>query len=91
MARSFSSVKVLADSVSMAINRRCFSGAATQQSGGATTIMRAVKKQVEVTKEESWVPDPKTGYYRPENRADEIDVAELRQMFLNNKKQNPTN
>ncbi|KAF8394591.1 hypothetical protein HHK36_020805 [Tetracentron sinense] len=33
----------------------------------------------------SWVPDPVTGYYRPENRGDEIDVAELREMLLNHK------
>ncbi|WP_215650847.1 hypothetical protein [Dorea formicigenerans] len=35
--------------------------------------------------ENSWVPDPVTGYYRPANRAAEIDVAELREMLLKNK------
>ncbi|KAG9134023.1 hypothetical protein Leryth_004732 [Lithospermum erythrorhizon] len=32
-----------------------------------------------------WVPDPKTGYYRPDNGANEIDPAQLRQMLLNHK------
>lgn len=30
----------------------------------------------------SWVPDPVTGYYRPESHAKEIDAAELRNMLL---------
>lgn len=33
---------------------------------------------------ESWVPDPVTGYYRPEN-SKEIDVAELRATLLGRK------
>lgn len=33
----------------------------------------------------AWAPDPITGYYRPENRAVEIDPAELREMLLNHK------
>lgn len=33
----------------------------------------------------SWVPDPKTGYYRPDNGAEEIDVAELRAALLKQK------
>ena len=57
------------------------------RSGGSGT--RMVKKQGEEvvgsTEKVSWVPDPVTGYYRPENRVDEIDVAELRSIFLNNK------
>jgi len=32
-----------------------------------------------------WVPDPKTGYYRPETVSEEIDPAELRAILLNNK------
>ncbi|KAF5455279.1 hypothetical protein F2P56_024874 [Juglans regia] len=37
------------------------------------------------TEKVAWVPDPVTGYYRPENRVEEIDVAELRALLLNNK------
>ncbi|XP_062108731.1 late embryogenesis abundant protein Lea5-like [Humulus lupulus] len=33
----------------------------------------------------AWIPDPLTGYYRPANRAVEIDPVELRQMLSNNK------
>ncbi|GMP88800.1 hypothetical protein CsSME_00040646 [Camellia sinensis var. sinensis] len=44
----------------------------------------AKKGGEEVTKTSSWVPDPETGYYRPENHADDIDVAELREMLLKN-------
>ena len=32
-----------------------------------------------------WVPDPVTGYYRPENEAKQIAVAELRQTLLKHK------
>ena len=42
------------------------------------------KKGGEESGKTSWVPDPVTGYYRPENRANEIDVAELREMLLKN-------
>ncbi|CAN8231917.1 unnamed protein product [Cochlearia groenlandica] len=35
--------------------------------------------------ESAWGPDPVTGYYRPVNRAAEIDPAELREMLLKNK------
>ncbi|KAA0067986.1 indole-3-acetic acid-induced protein ARG2-like [Cucumis melo var. makuwa] len=43
------------------------------------------EKVVGSTEKVSWVPDPVTGYYRPENRCDEIDVAELRSILLKNK------
>lgn len=33
----------------------------------------------------SWVPDPVTGYYRPESHSNEIDPAELRNLLLNHK------
>ncbi|KAK2970066.1 hypothetical protein RJ640_006539 [Escallonia rubra] len=32
-----------------------------------------------------WVPDPVTGYYRPENQAKELDAAELRELLLKHK------
>ncbi|KAH0645510.1 hypothetical protein KY290_034300 [Solanum tuberosum] len=32
-----------------------------------------------------WVPHPVTGYYRPENQADQIDAVELRSMLLKSK------
>ncbi|XP_057964780.1 protein SENESCENCE-ASSOCIATED GENE 21, mitochondrial-like [Malania oleifera] len=94
MARFFSNAKLIsalvADNVSLAVNRRGYS-AATQ--GAAPSAARGarsgviVKKQGEQTGKttSSWVPDPVTGNYRPENLADEIDVADLRNMLLKNK------
>ncbi|KAI4364449.1 hypothetical protein MLD38_020539 [Melastoma candidum] len=39
-------------------------------------------------RESPWAPDPVTGYYRPADRAVEIDAAELRAMLLNPKAKN---
>ncbi|OVA12703.1 Late embryogenesis abundant protein [Macleaya cordata] len=96
MARSFSNTKLavsaLFDGVSLAINRsRSYSGVASQAvgssvvRGGRSGIVKAAVGEERVMMKEEvspWVPDPVTGYYRPENRADEIDVAELREMLL---------
>ncbi|CAH8276491.1 unnamed protein product [Arabidopsis lyrata] len=55
--------------------------------GGSTRVMvgkmeqRALDQEVE----SAWGPDPVTGYYRPSNRAAEIDPAELRELLLKNK------
>ena len=46
---------------------------------------KAAEEVARPTERVSWVPDPKTGYYRPENRPEEIDVAELRAVLLKNK------
>ncbi|XP_010548983.1 PREDICTED: late embryogenesis abundant protein Lea5 [Tarenaya hassleriana] len=57
--------------------------------GGSTGAM--VGKQLEQSAvrdeeaENAWAPDPITGYYRPANRAAEIDPAELREMLLKHK------
>ncbi|XP_054805572.1 indole-3-acetic acid-induced protein ARG2-like [Prosopis cineraria] len=93
MARSFSNLNALSLLLVNAISRR---GYASSSQGFATTATRAgaasvsgkvAKKSGEerVTAEkESWVPDPVTGYYRPEN-SKEIDVAELRATLLGRK------
>ncbi|XP_057981088.1 protein SENESCENCE-ASSOCIATED GENE 21, mitochondrial-like [Malania oleifera] len=81
---------LVANNVSLAVNKRGYS-AATQ--GVASSVAKGarsgvmVKKQGEQTGKtnSSWVPDPVTGYYRPENLDDEIDVAGLRNMLLKNK------
>ena len=95
MARSFSNVKLISafvvDEVSIAINRRGYAAASqgvAASGGGVSKTNVMVKKQVEESGTKSpWVPDPKTGYYRPENLADEIDVAELRQVLLKQRTQ----
>ncbi|KAF8387879.1 hypothetical protein HHK36_026541 [Tetracentron sinense] len=94
MAGSFSKVKLLSDlvanGVSLAISRRGYASAASN--GALSSVVRGggrsgmVKKGEEKASEtSSWVPDPVTGYYRPENRAAEIDVVDLREMLLTRK------
>ncbi|CAH2071985.1 unnamed protein product, partial [Thlaspi arvense] len=96
MARSLSNVKLVSAFVSQglsnAIFRRGFAATAAQPSvssgGRSGSVVSAVmkKKGVEDSNQKiSWVPDPKTGYYRPETGSNEIDPAELRAALLNNK------
>ncbi|XP_059625653.1 late embryogenesis abundant protein Lea5-like [Cornus florida] len=88
MARSFSNAKLLSafivDRFSVAASRRGYAAAAQ---GGRSSVI--VKKGEESTKTRSWSPDPITGYYRPDNHAKEIDVAELRETLLNHKINRP--
>ncbi|KAJ0245234.1 Late embryogenis abundant protein 2 [Hirschfeldia incana] len=100
MARSLSTAKTLSFivagefSFSNAIFRRGFAVAAdtalhgSVASGGTTTSASAMKKNVaeeESSEKAPWIPDPKTGYYRPATVSQEIDPAELRAVLLNNK------
>lgn len=67
--------------------RRGYAAAAKSVAGGGGAML---KKQggdeaAGGTKPKAWIPDPVTGYYRPENIADEIDVAELRRVLLDHK------
>ncbi|XP_050235741.1 protein SENESCENCE-ASSOCIATED GENE 21, mitochondrial-like [Mercurialis annua] len=87
MAQSFSNAKVLSAFVSKAINRRGFSAAASSaastRSGAASMVKNTAEKEVvKSTEKVAWVPDPRTGFYRPENMAKEIDAAELRAVLL---------
>ncbi|XP_028786018.1 indole-3-acetic acid-induced protein ARG2 [Neltuma alba] len=93
MARSFSNLNGLSVLLVNAISRRGFASSSqgfattTARAGAASMSGKVAKKSVEerVTAEkESWVPDPVTGYYRPENTK-EIDVAELRATLLGKK------
>ncbi|KAF8387878.1 hypothetical protein HHK36_026540 [Tetracentron sinense] len=66
--------------------------AAAASNGALSSVVRGggrsgmVKKGEEKASESSsWIPDPVTGYYRPENRAAEIDVVDLREMLLTRK------
>ncbi|CAA7033703.1 unnamed protein product [Microthlaspi erraticum] len=96
MARSLANVKIVSAFVSQelsnAIFRRGYAATAAQSSvssGGksGSVVSAAMKKKVveESTQKTSWVPDPKTGYYRPETVSNEIDPAQLRAALLNNK------
>ena len=54
--------------------------------GGSTRVtVGKMEQRANQEAESAWAPDPVTGYYRPSNRADEIDPAELREMLLKNK------
>ncbi|KAJ4955032.1 hypothetical protein NE237_011815 [Protea cynaroides] len=100
MARSLSNSKLLiaflVDSISVSTNRRGYAAASqvvtssvVRGSGARSGMVKAGEERVTMKKGESetksWAPDPVTGYYRPENSAVEIDVAELREMVLNQK------
>ncbi|KAF8116521.1 hypothetical protein N665_0017s0076 [Sinapis alba] len=94
MARSFSNVKMVSAFVSQelsnAIFRRGCAATAGQSSGGkgGAVVSAVMKKGVEESNQKiAWIPDPKTGYYRPETGSNEIDPAELRAALLNKNKQ----
>ena len=86
MARSFSNVKAISGMISKAINARGISSSASasrdvvSKGGVPATMVKKIGK--ETAQKVSWVPDPRTGFYRPENVAEEIDVAELRNVLL---------
>lgn len=67
---------------SMAASQRVASSAAAEVVPARTHIMMK-KEEAEISTEKAaWVPDPVTGYYRPENYADEIDAVDLRAKLL---------
>ncbi|GAB4841119.1 hypothetical protein Ancab_021862 [Ancistrocladus abbreviatus] len=99
MARSLAMAKLLSavviDNVPLAITKRAYAVVASQGvlsnvprggDSGRMKMGKAAQEEMGRSAECSWVPDPITGYYRPANRRDEIDVAELRAMFLKNAK-----
>ncbi|WOH01576.1 hypothetical protein DCAR_0520960 [Daucus carota subsp. sativus] len=51
---------------------------------GVASVM-SKKGGEETSASNSWIPDPVTGYYRPEGKGNEVDAAELREMLLRNK------
>ncbi|KAM0053945.1 putative Late embryogenesis abundant protein, LEA_3 subgroup [Helianthus debilis subsp. tardiflorus] len=50
-----------------------------------TGVAMMAKASEESKKSTPWVPDPITGYYKPEGQTNEIDAAELREMLLKQK------
>uniref|UniRef100_A0A7N0RA31 Uncharacterized protein n=1 Tax=Kalanchoe fedtschenkoi TaxID=63787 RepID=A0A7N0RA31_KALFE len=87
MARSIASVKMvanlIANNISAATNRRGFAAVSQGVEAGRRTVMSQKPAEKEPA---AWIPDPVTGYYRPENVAAEMDVAELREMLLKQNK-----
>lgn len=91
--RDKESVKVVINvHVVLCWNRRGFAAAAATRSAtrgrGASISGNITPKSGEEkgrgAEKVSWVPDPVTGYYKPEN-TNEIDVADLRAMVLGKK------
>ncbi|KAJ6390472.1 hypothetical protein OIU77_024641 [Salix suchowensis] len=88
MARFFSNAKVISGLISKEINGRGFSAVASQGAAvstarsGAAVMKKTGEEVSKATEKISWVPDPRTGFYRPENVAQEIDAAELRAALL---------
>ncbi|KAI4326456.1 hypothetical protein MLD38_031769 [Melastoma candidum] len=76
-----------ADRIAQAIPRRGYAAAvetAAKGRAGGAVKRRPVKEEV------TWMPDPKTGFFRPGNRRDEMDAAELRAVMLRRKNSRPT-
>ncbi|CAH1434137.1 unnamed protein product [Lactuca virosa] len=92
MAPSLSTAKTLSSLIaahSSAIVRR---GYASASQGGVSeaavrgSVVTMMKKGGEdSTKSTAWVPDPVTGYYKPEGHGNQIDAAELRELLLKQK------
>ncbi|KAI3449466.1 hypothetical protein Pfo_006131 [Paulownia fortunei] len=92
MARSFSNARsvsaFIANEISAVVTRRGYAAASpgvvsSSVRSGAPSVM--LKKGSEESAKTAWVPDPVTGYYRPENKDKEMDPAELREMLIKNK------
>ncbi|CAJ1961205.1 unnamed protein product [Sphenostylis stenocarpa] len=90
MARSFATVNtfsaLLLNGFSNALTRRGYSVATRSATrGGVASIAgKTGEEKGASTYEVSWVPDPVTGYYKPEN-INEVDVADLRATLLGKK------
>ncbi|XP_004495942.1 indole-3-acetic acid-induced protein ARG2-like [Cicer arietinum] len=98
MARSFINVKAIsvlvADGFSNSLTRRGYAAGATENArrGAATSMSgkmvppKSGEDKVANSEKVAWVPDPVTGYYKPENtNPKEIDVGNPRATVLGNK------
>ncbi|KAJ0589871.1 putative Late embryogenesis abundant protein, LEA_3 subgroup [Helianthus annuus] len=71
------------------VARRGYGSASSQgvvSEGAKGSVVAMMKKGSEESKKSSaWIPDPVTGYYKPEGHGNQIDPAELREMLLKHK------
>ncbi|XP_004494380.1 indole-3-acetic acid-induced protein ARG2 [Cicer arietinum] len=93
MARSFANAKVLStillNGFSNTLTRRGYAAATESASkvgsiSGKITAPKSGEEKSGSTYKVSWVPDPVTGYYKPENIKD-IDAADLRAKLIGKK------
>ncbi|BAT86299.1 hypothetical protein LR48_Vigan03g283900 [Vigna angularis] len=87
MAPSFTSAKIFSSFFPHVLTRRGYAVASQNATKGGVASMTS---KIATTSGEdkgvspykvSWVPDPVSGYYKPEN-INEVDVAELRAALL---------
>nr|XP_043636126.1 protein SENESCENCE-ASSOCIATED GENE 21, mitochondrial-like [Erigeron canadensis] len=88
MARSFSSANLISSFLVdqlVVVARRGYATASTGSVRGSGVAM--MKKASEESKKSTpWVPDPVTGYYKPEGQINQIDGADqLRELILKQK------
>ncbi|KAI3805910.1 hypothetical protein L1987_21798 [Smallanthus sonchifolius] len=88
MARSISNAKLLSsflvDQLSVVARRGYASGSRSGSVKGSGVAMMK-KGGGELKKSTPWVPDPVTGYYKPEGHTSQIDAADLRELLLKQK------
>ncbi|XP_038903721.1 protein SENESCENCE-ASSOCIATED GENE 21, mitochondrial-like [Benincasa hispida] len=66
----------------MAASQRVASTSAAEGIPARSNGMMKKEESETSTEKAAWVPDPVTGYYRPENYADVIDAVDLRAKLL---------
>nr|GMC56720.1 protein SENESCENCE-ASSOCIATED GENE 21, mitochondrial-like [Ipomoea batatas] len=91
MARSISSAKFVSAFVLEKVSvSRSYTAAAAAAQGSVSGVVGRSNAMLKKGGDESgksatsWIPDPVTGYYRPESHVNEVDAAELCQMLLKN-------
>ncbi|KAL4558871.1 hypothetical protein LXL04_037075 [Taraxacum kok-saghyz] len=91
MARSISNAKLfssfLVDQLSV-VARRGYASTSTASVSGSVrgSGVAMMKKGGEESKKSTpWVPDPVTGYYKPEGQTNQVDAADLRELLLKQK------
>lgn len=65
-----------------AVNVHVSAAAAAGRADGTGGAMAAAEGGRARKKDVFWMKDPKTGYWVPENRFDEVDAVELRDRLL---------
>ncbi|KAJ9543172.1 hypothetical protein OSB04_022879 [Centaurea solstitialis] len=79
----------IVDQLSVVISRRGFAMASHGSVSGTVrgSGVAMMKKGGDESKKSStpWVPDPVTGYYKPEDQTNQLDAADLRELLLKNK------
>ncbi|KAM0053941.1 putative Late embryogenesis abundant protein, LEA_3 subgroup [Helianthus debilis subsp. tardiflorus] len=91
MARSITNAKLVSSFVADQISVVCRRGYAVISTGNVSGSLRSsgvamMKKGGEESNVSNpWVPDPITGYYKPEGQTNQVDAADLRDLLLKQK------